>query len=80
MQAVVLFMEEIKKYLSEKDGVAHPVSLYAATKRANELIAHSYSHIYGLPCQALDFLQYMDLWEDQICPMIFAKAILEKSL
>ena len=33
---------------SEKDGVAHPVSLYAATKRANELIAHSYSHIYGL--------------------------------
>ena len=35
---------------SEKDAVNHPVSLYAATKRSNEMMAHSYSHLYGLPC------------------------------
>ena len=39
--------------LSEKDPVDHPVSLYAATKRSNELIAHSYSHLFNLPCTGL---------------------------
>ena len=64
---------------SEKDGVAHPVSLYAATKRANELIAHSYSHIYGLPCIGLRFFTVYGPWgRPDMAPMIFAKAILDK--
>ena len=52
--------------LSEKDPVDHPVSLYAATKRANELIAHSYSHLYNLPSTGLRFLLYMAHGEGQI--------------
>ncbi len=40
---------------SEHDNVDHPVSLYAATKKANELMAHSYAHLYGLPCTGLRF-------------------------
>src|SRR5581483_5676803 len=40
---------------SVHDGVDHPVSLYAATKRANELMAHVYAHLYGLPCTGLRF-------------------------
>lgn len=41
---------------SEQQGVDHPVSLYAATKKANELMAHSYSHLYSLPATGLRFL------------------------
>ena len=48
--------------LSEKDPVDHPVSLYAATKRANELIAHSYSHIYNLPSTGLRFFTVYGPW------------------
>ncbi len=40
---------------SEQDNVDHPVSLYAASKKANELMAHSYSHLYNLPCTGLRF-------------------------
>ncbi len=40
---------------SEDDNVDHPVSLYAASKKANELMAHSYAHLYGLPCTGLRF-------------------------
>ena len=40
---------------SEKNGVDHPISLYAATKKANELIAHSYSHLYNIPSTGLRF-------------------------
>ena len=40
---------------SEHNNVDHPVSLYAATKKSNELMAHSYSHLYGLPCTGLRF-------------------------
>ena len=43
------------------DGVDNPVLFYAATKKANELIAHSYSHLYTLPTTGLRFLQFMDL-------------------
>ncbi|MDC2991017.1 GDP-mannose 4,6-dehydratase [Prochlorococcus sp. AH-736-F23] len=64
---------------SEKDAVDHPVSLYAATKRANELIAHSYSHLYGLPCIGLRFFTVYGPWgRPDMAPMIFAKAILDK--
>lgn len=47
---------------SENDGVNHPVSLYAATKRSNELIAHSYSHIYNLPTTGLRFFTVYGPW------------------
>ena len=40
---------------SESQSVDHPVSLYASTKKANELMAHSYSHLYGIPCTGLRF-------------------------
>jgi UDP-glucuronate 4-epimerase len=47
---------------SEHDNVDHPVSLYAATKKANELMAHSYSHLYGLPCTGLRFFTVYGPW------------------
>ena len=63
----------------EKDPVNHPVSLYAATKRSNELIAHSYSHIYGLPCIGLRFFTVYGPWgRPDMAPMIFTKSIYEK--
>ena len=63
---------------SEKDEVNHPVSLYAATKKANELIAHSYSHLYGLPSTGLRFFTVYGPWgRPDMAPMIFTKAILE---
>lgn len=47
---------------SEHDNVDHPVSLYAATKKANELMAHTYSHLYGLPCTGLRFFTVYGPW------------------
>ena len=47
---------------SEKMGVNHPVSLYAATKRANELIAHTYSHLYNMPSTGLRFFTVYGPW------------------
>jgi UDP-glucuronate 4-epimerase len=47
---------------SEGDNVDHPVSLYAATKKANELMAHSYAHLYGLPCTGLRFFTVYGPW------------------
>lgn len=47
---------------SERDNVDHPVSLYAATKKANELMAHSYAHLYGLPCTGLRFFTVYGPW------------------
>lgn len=47
---------------SEKDNVDHPVSLYAATKKANELMAHSYAHLYDLPCTGLRFFTVYGPW------------------
>ena len=54
----------------------HPVSLYAATKKANELMAHSYSHLYGLPATGLRFFTVYGPWgRPDMAPMLFAKAI-----
>ena len=65
--------------LSEKDQVNHPVSLYAATKRANELIAHSYSHIHGLPCTGIRFFTVYGPWgRPDMALYLFTKAILEE--
>jgi UDP-glucuronate 4-epimerase len=47
---------------SEHDNVDHPVSLYAATKRANELMAHCYAHLYGLACTGLRFFTVYGPW------------------
>ncbi|MDQ7011307.1 MAG: NAD-dependent epimerase [Mariprofundaceae bacterium] len=47
---------------SEADPVDHPVSLYAATKKANELMAHSYAHLYGIPCTGLRFFTVYGPW------------------
>ena len=64
---------------SEAHSVDHPVSLYAATKKANELMAHSYSHLYGIPCTGLRFFTvYGPFGRPDMAPMIFAKSILDK--
>ncbi len=47
---------------SVSDNVDHPISLYAATKKANELMAHSYAHLYGLPCTGLRFFTVYGPW------------------
>ncbi|MBI2961913.1 MAG: NAD-dependent epimerase [Betaproteobacteria bacterium] len=47
---------------SEHDAVDHPISLYAATKRANELMAHTYAHLYGLPATGLRFFTVYGPW------------------
>ena len=60
------------------DNVDHPVSLYAATKKANELMAHSYSHLYRLPTTGLRFFTVYGEWgRPDMAMFIFAKAILE---
>jgi len=62
---------------SEHDNVNHPVSLYAASKKSNELMAHSYSHLFGLPCTGLRFFTVYGPWgRPDMAPMLFAKAIL----
>ena len=51
-----------KMPFSETDSVDHPVSLYAATKKANELMAHAYSHLYGIPTTGLRFFTVYGPW------------------
>lgn len=63
---------------SESDLVDHPISLYAATKKANELMAHSYSHLYGLPTTGLRFFTVYGPWgRPDMAYYLFTKAILE---
>jgi UDP-glucuronate 4-epimerase len=60
------------------DNVDHPLSLYAATKRANEAMAHSYSHLYGLPATGLRFFTVYGPWgRPDMSPMLFADAIIQ---
>ncbi len=62
---------------SEHDNVDHPVSLYAATKKANELMAHTYSHLYQIPTTGLRFFTVYGPWgRPDMSPMLFTKAIL----
>ena len=64
---------------SESDPVDHPVSLYAATKRSNELVAHAYSHLYQIPCTGLRFFTVYGPWgRPDMAPMIFTKNIIEQ--
>jgi len=63
---------------SEHDGTDHPVSLYAATKKANELMAHTYSHLFGLPCTGLRFFTVYGPWgRPDMSLFLFTRAILE---
>jgi UDP-glucuronate 4-epimerase len=63
---------------SEDQRADHPVSLYAATKRADELIAHSYSHLYGLPVTGLRFFTVYGPWgRPDMAAFLFTRAILD---
>jgi UDP-glucuronate 4-epimerase len=63
---------------SVHEAASHPVSLYAATKRANELMAHSYSHLFGLPTTGLRFFTVYGPWgRPDMALFLFARAILE---
>ncbi len=62
---------------NETQPVNHPVSLYAATKKSNELMAHTYSHLYKLPATGLRFFTVYGPWgRPDMAPILFAKAIL----
>ena len=63
---------------SEHHNIDHPVSLYAATKKANELMAHTYSHLFGLPTTGLRFFTVYGPWgRPDMALFLFTKAILE---
>lgn len=63
---------------SVHDNVDHPVSLYAATKKANELMAHCYAHLYRIPCTGLRFFTVYGPWgRPDMALFLFTKAILE---
>ena len=63
---------------SVHDEVNHPVSLYAATKKSNELMAHSYSHLFGLPTTGLRYFTVYGPWgRPDMSPWLFSSAILE---
>jgi UDP-glucuronate 4-epimerase len=63
---------------SESGNVDHPVSLYAATKKSNELMAHVYSHLYGVPTTGLRYFTVYGPWgRPDMSPMLFARAIVE---
>ena len=67
-----------KMPFSEKQSVDHPVSLYAATKRSNELLAHSYSHLYSIPSTGLRFFTVYGPWgRPDMALFLFTKSILK---
>ena len=62
---------------SEHHNIDHPISLYAASKKANELMAHTYSHLYQLPCTGLRFFTVYGPWgRPDMALFLFTKAIL----
>ncbi len=66
--------------LSEKQPVEHPISMYSATKKSNELMAHSYSHLYKLPTTGLRFFTVYGPWgRPDMAPILFTKAILSNN-
>ncbi|WP_372769494.1 NAD-dependent epimerase/dehydratase family protein, partial [Pseudoalteromonas sp.] len=66
-----------KMPFSEDDAVDHPVSLYAATKKSNELMAHTYSHLYGLATTGLRFFTVYGPWgRPDMAPYLFTDAVL----
>lgn len=68
-----------KMPFSVHHNVDHPVSLYAATKKANELMAHTYSHLYAVPCTGLRFFTVYGPWgRPDMALFLFVKAIVER--
>jgi UDP-glucuronate 4-epimerase len=66
-----------KMPFSEHDSTEHPLTLYAATKKANEMMAHSYAHLYGLPCTGLRFFTVYGPWgRPDMALFLFTRAIL----
>ena len=61
---------------SESDGVDHPLSLYAASKKSNELMAHSYCSLFNIPTIGLRFFTHMVLGEDQIWHYFYLQKLL----
>lgn len=73
-----VYGENGKVPFSEEDRVDYPVSLYAATKKANELMAHTYSHLYKIPTSGLRFFTVYGPWgRPDMAPILFASAIIE---
>ena len=63
---------------SEHASTEHPLTLYAASKKANEMMAHSYAHLYGIPCTGLRFFTVYGPWgRPDMAPILFARAISE---
>ncbi len=63
---------------AEEDRVDHPISLYAATKKSNELMAYCYAHLFGIPTTGLRFFTVYGPWgRPDMAPMLFTRAILE---
>ena len=66
---------------STSDSVDHPVSLYAATKKSNEVMAHSYAHLYGIPTTGLRFFTVYGPWgRPDMAPFIFTRKILNREI
>lgn len=73
-----VYWSNTKMPFSVTDNVDHPVSLYAATKKANELMAHSYSYLYNLPTTGLRYFTVYGHWgRPDMSPWLFTSAILE---
>lgn len=73
-----VYGENKKVPFSEEDRVDYPISLYAATKKSNELMAYTYSHLYQIPISGLRFFTVYGPWgRPDMAPMLFAKAISE---
>jgi UDP-glucuronate 4-epimerase len=71
-----VYGENKKVPFSTTDNVDHPISLYAATKKSNELMAHTYSHLYGIPTSGLRFFTVYGPWgRPDMAPMLFADDI-----
>ena len=78
MPAAVRCTAAIRACRFEHHSVDHPVSLYAASKKANELMAHTYSHLYGLPATGLRFFTVYGPWgRPDMALFLFTKAMLE---
>ena len=71
-----VYGENKKVPFSTSDNVDYPISLYAATKKSNELMAHTYSHLYGIPTTGLRFFTVYGPWgRPDMAPMLFSEAI-----
>lgn len=74
-----VYGNQVEVPFSEDNNVDKPISLYAATKKSNELIAHVYSHLYGLPTTGLRFFTVYGPWgRPDMAPFLFTKSILEQ--